>query len=275
MAVNNKTIHRLIIILISIIFLIDCFGCSSSDSYDIEHSNEQLKTKGENMILNDMDIKKISVVDFEFGMYKDSLGITIDNRYITRFRDLSINLCDDESLIVREPLYVIVFMDSNEAELDRWIIDQGLSVQDNIGRKYYRDGLLDDLLFEIESEYGLSKHLLERVPGNDYFGNLDRAKQACFSKYVESNYDDPIDYYLTTNELSDFIDNRNNISIDDKINPDYKISYMINFYNSDGNFLLTLHVSSENRIYTSFGYELSGVFIDKWIDNIKKSALQH
>lgn len=271
----DYSMHRLVLAFISLFFLISCSGCSLNENGGIKQPDKQLEIEGNNMILNDMDIKKVSVVDFEFGMYKDSLDIIVEDRYVTEFKDLSLNLCDDASLVIREPLYVLVFKDMNDTELDRWIVDQGTSVQDKNGRKYYRDGMLDDFLFEIESKYGLSRHLLERKPGNNYFNNICRAEKACFSKQVESNYDDPIDYYLTTNELSDFIDNRNNISIDDKINPDYKISYMINFYNSDGNFLLTLHVSSENRIYTSFGYELSGVFIDKWIDNIKKSALQH
>lgn len=263
---------KIIIATCSIILLTGCGDAkvrdnSIIDEVTIMHENEGVLDK-------QMDtVKKLQVVDTYDDIYAEQLDINISEDYIAKLQMAYEKAEKSDNLILREPLYSIQFITSDGSIADTWIIDDYRTIKTSNGILILRDGNLDEVLSEMEKEYSIGYSLLERQPGEQYLSSITRTDRVEFRKLNQLSLDTPIEYSLSKDKIDDIKANWKKIIISNAASKDYKVIYTLCFLNADGNELQTLHIDDKNKMYTSYGYELTGDYIMKWVNSVMEEAL--
>lgn len=218
-------------------------------------------------------LSQIQIVDVVSETYAEDLSIDVSEKYLSRFENIYENVSPSNEIIMREPLYSIKMFDTEGNVTDVWIVDSYRTIETSNGNHISRDGEIDSLLNEIEKEYSIGYNLLERHPGSKYFSALTKTDKAYFKKFNTLYFEDTIEYGISSEILDRLKENWSNIVVSEESISDYSIMYTICFFNSDGNDLQIWHIDSNNKIYTSYGYELQGEFIANWISEVMTEAL--
>lgn len=264
--------RRFFIITMALCVLLTGCGQDYNEKNDVISEAETMQESTEYKKAAISDVSKLKIIDATSGNYAEDLHIDISNDYILRFQSVYDNVTATDEISMREPLYSIELINTDGSIADVWTIDEYRTIKTKDGMLILREGEVDKLLTDIEEEYSLGYNLLARQPGGGYFSVLTKVNNAEFRKFSRINMDTPVEYSLSVELIDGLKQNWQDIDVSSIPVSDYKILYTINFYNSDGNGLQTWHIAENNRIYTSYGYELSGDFIVKWVDKVISEA---
>ena len=267
--------RRVFIITTVLCVLLTGCGQDYNENNDVISEAEIMQESTEYEKTTISDVSKLQIVDTTSGIYAEDLHVDISDDYILRFQSVYENVTATDELSMREPLYSIELINADGSTADVWTIDEYRTIKTKDGMMLVREGEVDRLLTDIEEAYSLGYDLLARQPGDGYFSVLTKVNTAEFKKFNQINMDIPVEYSLSAKLVDSLKQNWQDIDISSVPVSDYKVIYTLNFYNSDGNSLQTWHIDENNRMYTSYGYELSGDFIVRWLDTVMSEALMN
>ena len=223
-------------------------------------------------------IAKIQIADSISGAYKQDMLIDVDDSLIDQFIIANESILADESSVLRTPMYDLKLYDETGSLLSVWTVDVFKIITTSDGLKINRKNneKLDAFLSKIEAEYNLQQDLFKRVPGENYYSMLENASSVYFNSQERSQFDgdnNKIRYEVSTDAIYELKSNWRNIDISAFKSEGYSLKYTVNVYDANGISIYAIHIDNQNRIYTSYGYELTGDFISEWLESIMKEAL--
>jgi len=254
------------------------FACGQvADNYEESIGTTSEFSDGSNIeLMNIAEIDRIEIREPSDGVYKSQLLLQVKGDYLTRFAEVMHNIKIDNELPMRTPLYSLYFYNGNNEIVDTWTIDVYRTIITKDSNKFLRENSsdIDTLLSDIESDYGLGYDLLERVPGESYYSNIENADAIYIRSQDDSYFDDDvvIDYKVSNGLVDQMKCHWQEIITSSTQNKNYTIRYTINVSDRNGIALYAIHLADDDSLYTSTGYKLSGQFINEWIDAAKREA---
>ncbi len=221
------------------------------------------------MIQNQINkINRVCIRDGYELMYSDPLNLEIDIKYGSALLDALVMSIKDNHLTMRKIIYSVSLEDADGNPLYKFSVDSYRTVCMDDGCRYERIGKLDDILSEIEQRYQLIKKINEHIPGEKYYQLINLANTAYLRELKIIPIDDSINLCLSEKVLNSLRLFEKKVLISSRKTKSYNIAFVINIYNVDGNRLYTIHIDDKKKAYTSSGYELSGIFLNQFIDSI-------
>ena len=259
--------RKKVIVFFYILFFMLFCGCTSIYKDNINTS------MGKENVMNYNCVKEIRLIDAIENEYNNNLNIILDSDDTYQLVHIASDIKNNKNINMKKTWYAIEFVNSDKEIIDIWLVDIYRTIKVSNGYKIRRSGDIDIILSKIEEKYGITKKLLERKPGTNYFYDSDSINNGVFQKKVSTNFDNDYKCKLSLNTVNFFKDNKSLIQIEDQ-KKEYDIEYVIILYNNDGNSIYSFHIDKENKIYTSSGYMLKGDFINKWTNMVLEEALK-
>lgn len=220
---------------------------------------------------------KIQIADSISGAYNQDMLIDVDNSLIEQFISATEGVLLENNCVVRTPMYDLKLYDETGDLISVWTVDVFKAIVTSEGLRMNRKNNenLDAILSEIESRYNLGQNLLQRTPGNNYYSMLKNASSVYFNSQERSQFDGDskkIRCAVSVDTVNELKNNWKKIKISPLKSESYSLKYTINIYDVNGISIYTIHIDAQNKIYSSYGYELSGNFIVKWVDTVISEA---
>lgn len=256
-----------------ILFLVGC-GSEQLVDYSSVQQESTYTEKEEVAMVDYTTVKSGRITDSLSGEYADMLNITLQSEDINKLLAVSSQFENNSKITLKKVLYKIELLDADNSIIDVWTVDTYRTIQTETGNKIKRIGDIDDALSSLEKKYGITKEILTRQPGPNYFYFMSNAKKAEFREIVETNFDNNHKCLLSSELVTALQERWSEIQIASEPNKNYTVKYVVTFYNSDGNVLYTFHIDNDKNVYTNAGYLISGTFMEEWISDVLETALK-
>lgn len=271
---------KVITILLLLLTSVSLVGCAEQIKGNDTSSCVTIINEGGDAQMQYMSkIAKIQIADSISGAYQQEMLIDVDDSLVDEFIIVNESVFADDSNVSRTPMYDLKLYDETGNLLSVWTVDVFKTITTSDGLKINRKNneKLDIFLSKLENQYSLQQQdLFKRVPGENYYIMLENASSVYFNSQERSQFDGDnrkIRYALSTDAINALKDNWRSIDISVFKSEDYSLKYTINVYDTNGISICAIHIDNQNRIYTSYGYELTGNFISEWLEAIMKEAL--
>ncbi len=271
---------KVITLLLLLLTSVSLVGCAEQfKENDTSSCVEIINEWGDAQMQYMSKIAKIQISDSISGAYQQEILIDVDDSLVDEFIIVNESVFADDNSVSRTPMYDLKLYDETGNLLSVWTVDVFKTITTSDGLKINRkdNEKLDAFLSKIEDQYSLQQQdLFNRVPGENYYIMLENASSVYFNSQERSQFDGDnkkIRYALSTDAINELKDNWRSIDISVFKSEDYSLKYTINVYDANGISICAIHIDNQNRIYTSYGYELTGHFISEWLESIMKEAL--
>ncbi|MCM1508178.1 MAG: hypothetical protein NC177_13770 [Ruminococcus flavefaciens] len=255
-------------------------GCGHTELSDISTDNQQdldmeiFTEREETNMIDYTRIDSVHLVDAIPDEYSEAVSVDIKKEDVDNIKLITDQFELNNVITLKKPWYSIELLDENGMIIDVWTVDTYRTIQTLNGGKIKRIGNIDIMLSQIEEKYGITKQLLERSPGSNYFYGIGFVNKGVFQKIVETNFDNNYKFVMSSEMINAIKENKDDIQIGSELKTNYDVEYVIALYNDEGNVLYTFHIDKDGNLYTNCGYSLYGSFVKEWISEVMQVALK-
>lgn len=210
------------------------------------------------------DVAAIRIVDETDGRYEGAMLYDLTPEQVQGFIE-AINESDAMDYVPGAAAFYRLNLYGEDGTLiETFEVNSHRSMIDSSGRG--TNGFaIEAWLESMEEEYGITyESVWGRQPADDYFILMSEGASGNFREITETNFDQGIDLNLTKDDISELTEALKDTEISKEskeINP----KYMFDVFSEDGAALYYFVVDENMKIYTDYGYELTGGGIADWV----------
>ena len=210
------------------------------------------------------DVAAIRIVDETDGRYEGSMLYDLTPEQVQGFIE-AINESDAMDYVPGAAAFYRLNLYGEDGTLiETFEVNSHRSMIDSSGRG--TNGFaIEAWLESMEEEYGITyESVWGRQPADDYFILMSEGASGSFREITETNFDQGIELDLTKDDISELTEALKDTEIS-KESKEVNPKYMFDVFSEDGAALYYFVVDENMKIYTDYGYELTGGGIADWV----------
>jgi hypothetical protein len=240
-------------------------GCGTTESQTTEAKSTEIetteaKTSDDSGEISDIyaDVESIKVLDVTDGMYEDEMSYDLTPDQVKVFID-SINKSDVKD---KPPgckgYYRLELYGKDGVLIDTLMVDYSRNVINSQGR-VFSSAELESNLKSMEEANGITLNdVWSRTPGGNYFTLMSDGSFGEIIEITETSFDVGLDLKLSKDDINGLMEALNNTEISKKPIDKDDFKYKIEVLSEEGASIYIFVVDEDMRIYTEYGYEISG-----------------
>lgn len=210
------------------------------------------------------DVAAIRIVDETNGRYESAMLYDLTPEQVQGFIE-AINESDAMDYVPGAAAFYRLNLYGEDGTLiETFEVNSHRSMIDSSGRG--TNGFaIEAWLESMEEEYGITyESVWGRQPADDYFILMSEGASGNFREITETNFDQGIDLNLTKDDISELTEALKDTEIS-KESKEVTPKYKFDVFSEDGAALYYFVVDENMKIYTDYGYELTGGGIADWV----------